>query len=219
MAEAASGVAGRAGGGGISCNAVSEGVSAARGKSIGSTDCGRDCSGSGRGPALGGPGTPDFTFHVFHVLLCVRRTSETTVRSPSVITPSRASISLLGFVGSGRWHCSREPSSAAGAQYTVRGGQLSRPSARPQCAPAMPYAYHTFGFDVDRRLTACCRLRSLGSCLFAFLRRLPTEAWQHPRVGAWCMKVRETMMVCDPARPVPIMYEHDRAAAAFRSMT
>ena len=109
--------------------------------------------------------------------------------------------------------------SAASTRHTVRGGQLSRPSARPQCAPAMPHAYHTFGFDVDQRLTACCRLRSPGSCLFAFLRRLPTEAWQHPRVGAWCMKVRATMMVCDPARPVPIMYEHDRAAAAFRSMT
>ena len=48
--------------------------------------------------------------------------------------------------------------SAAGAQYTVRGGQLSRPSARPQRAPAMPHAYHTFGFDVDQRLTACCHL-------------------------------------------------------------
>ena len=45
------------------------------------------------------------------------------------------------------------------------------------------------------------------------------EAWQHPREGAWCMQVRATVMVCDPEWSVPIMYEHDRAAAAFRSMT
>ena len=29
------------------------------------------------------------------------------------------------------------------------------------------------------------------------------------------MQVRATVMVCDPAWSVPIMYEHDRAAAAF----
>ena len=88
--------------------------------------------------------------------------------------------------------------SAAGARYTVRGGQLSRPSARPQRAPAMSHGHHTFRLDVDQRLTACRRLRSPGSCLFAFFHRLPTEAWQHPREGAWCMQVRATVMVCDP---------------------
>ena len=91
-----------------------------------------------RGPALGGPGSPDFTFHVFHVLFCVRRTSKTTVRSPSVMAPSRASISLLGFVGSGRWHCSREPRvlPAHNTPYAVVSsrGLLQGRSVLPLCA-------------------------------------------------------------------------------------
>ena len=51
----------------------------------------------------------DFTLHVFRGLVCVRRTSKTTVCSALVMAPSRTSISLLGVVGSGRWHCSRVP--------------------------------------------------------------------------------------------------------------
>ena len=58
--------------------------------------------------------------------------------------------------------------SAASTRHTVRGGQLSRPSARPQGAPAMPHGHHTFRLDVDQRLAACVRLRSPDSCLFAF---------------------------------------------------
>ena len=98
--------------------------------------------------------------------------------------------------------------SAAGAQYTVRGGQLSRPSARPQRAPAMPHGTCLPHVRVRCRPTSDSVLSPAVAGFMSICLLLPTamEAWQHPRVGAWCMQVRATMMVCDPARPVPIMY-------------
>ena len=109
--------------------------------------------------------------------------------------------------------------SAAGALVVVRGGQHSRPSALQQrcsrCITQLPHIQ-----DRCRASSDTVPSRAVDAFM-SVCHHLPTakEARQHPQEGAWCMQVRATVMVCGPVWSMPIMYEHNGAAAAFRSIT
>ena len=144
-----------------------------------------------RGPALGGP--PTYRFLRTRVTgPCMRPYN---VPNDCMLAPSASCVqNKLQLAGSHRhWPLSslQSAQSAAGAPYTVRGGEHLRPSALPQrCSRCISWTgYHMFRFDVEHRLTLCRHLRSTDPCLFAIIRRLPT------RLGSTREKVHGACMV------------------------
>ena len=142
----------------------------------------------------------DFSLHVFRVLVRVRRTSKMTVCSPPALVASRTSFSLLGLIGIGRWHRSRVPRRAAGAQCTVRGGQHSRPSALPQrCARCITRLKYV---QVRCRASSDTMPSRAVDAFMSVCHHSPTakKARQHLREGAWCMHRWASMIRCDPVQ-------------------
>ena len=158
----------------------------------------------------------DFTLHVFRVLLRICRTSKMTACSPPAVVASRTSFSLLGLFGIGRWHRSRSAQSAAGAPYRcTRWSALAAFSV----ASALSSLCHAVGTHRVRCRATPDSVATRGFEGFMSVCRLPTEARQRPREGAWCMHGWASLMPRNPVQMASTTDEMDGATATFRSKT